>query len=146
MISLVRPPRSLDRDLDRPEFLGVLPPTANAQDRGALQVDAIEVGNLLRHECRRIERKQKNRAPHDHTLRHGGQPRQADHRFRTRVARRNVTAYPERIDRTSFQVTRLSPLPGRDEANPEVAFAFFHAILPSRLRCHRPSLDQSPGA
>ena len=54
---------------------------------------------------------------------------------------------PKRIDLPRFQVTRLSPLPGRDEANPEVAFAFFQRNPPfENFDAHRPSLDQLPGA
>ena len=129
MISLVRPPRSSVGISTARNSCGYSPPTPTPKI-SLTPSGAIEVGNLLRHKRWRVERKQENRAPHVHTLRDRRQPGKPNHGFRARVAGRDMATDPERIELPRFQVTRLSPLPGRDDANPEVAFAFFQRNPP----------------
>src|ERR1019366_606175 len=81
---------------------------------------AIEVGDLLGHERRRIEREEQDGAADEDTLGDRRESRQSDDDLRTRVTRRDVTADPERVEFPCLELVRLLGVAGRDYSDPDL--------------------------
>ena len=109
-----------DRDATGSKLRGVLAADPDAQDQPTAG-GPIEVGDLLRHDCRLVQGQQQDRRADLDPLRHGGKTGEVHHRLGRRIVRGDVAARPERVDGELFHRRRLLRVAAGDEADLDIA-------------------------